>query len=149
MEVQRLPLTKTPFADIAGRLDMTETQVIETCKQLLDKGIIRRIAPSISHRKAGLGANPMTVLKVPDDKLDEIGNTIAGFAEVTHCYARTGWDYNLFFMLHGKTKELAVEQVKKIINELGIEDYRILFSTREFKKISFELPQINNGGEEI
>ena len=138
-EVQRLPLTTNPFAEIASRLNMDEKKIIEICKNLMEKGIIRRFGPSISHRNLGFQANPMTVIKVPEDKLEEVGLKIAAESEVTHCYARSGWEYNLFFMVHKKTKEDSIKLVNSILNKIGDFEYRILFSVKELKKISFEI----------
>ena len=138
-EVQRLSITPTPFRDVAEKLDVAEEDVIKTCEDLLDRGIIRRFGPSISHRKLGYGSNPMAVLKVPEERLDEVGSFIASQEGVTHCYHRTGWDYNMFFMIHGKDRESAVRKANLIIESTGIKYYKLLLSIREFKKTSFEL----------
>ncbi len=142
IEVQRLPLTQKPFLEIAKKLHIQEDEVITICKNLLDQKIIRRFGPSISHRKTGFTANPMTAMKVPQEKINEIGRAIATEPEVTHCYARSGWEYNLFFMIHAKTKEEGKRKAVSIIKKVGSYEHCILFSTREFKKISFELPKI-------
>jgi DNA-binding Lrp family transcriptional regulator len=138
-EVQRLPLTTRPFQEIAERLGMDEREVLEITSGLLEKGIIRRIGISVAHRKLGMVANPMTVLNVPEDRLDEIGQRIGDEPEVTHCYSRKGWDYNIFFMTHSKTREEAVAKVDRIMATTGISDYRLLFSTKELKKVPFEI----------
>ena len=140
-EVQRLPLTQKPFAEVASRLNINENTVMKICNDLLQKGIIRRFGPSISHRKAGFNANPMTVINVPENKVEEVGNIIASQPDVSHCYARSGWKYNLFFMIHGKTKEESIERASSIVKKIGTYDYRILFSIRELKKTSFEIPK--------
>jgi siroheme decarboxylase len=138
--VQRLPLIPEPFAAVATQLGMTEDEILSICTNLLERGAIRRIAPSVSHRKFGFSANPMCVLKVPEDRLEEIGMQIASDPRVTHAYARDGWKYNVFFMVHGKTREQGIEVAEEIIHRTGIGEYELFFSTRELKKISFELP---------
>ena len=139
-EVQRLPLTSRPFLQIAKRLGVEEREVLRITTSLMESGVIRRIGVSIAHRKLGMEANPMTVLNVPEDRLDEIGQLIAAEPEVTHCYSRKGWDYNIFFMTHSRTREEAEAKVERIMEKTGINDYRLLYSTRELKKIPFELP---------
>jgi len=143
-EVQRLPLSERPYAEVADRLGMEEEGVMAMCKDLLEKGIIRRFGPSISHRKVGFAGNPMTVLNVPEEKLDDVGREIASERDVTHCYARSGWDYNLFFMIHARTREEGLDRAREIVRTTGIQDYRIMFSVNEFKKIPFEIPKENN-----
>ena len=143
-EVQRLPLTKRPFAEIADRLGMKEEGVMIMCNDLLDRGVIRRFGPSISHRKVGFAGNPMTVLNVPEEELDDVGREIASEPDVTHCYARSGWDYNLFFMIHARTREEGLDRAHEIVSTTGIQGYRIMFSIKELKKIPFEIPKENN-----
>jgi len=120
---------------------MEEEDVISICADLLDRGIIRRFGPSINHRELGYGANPMTVLKVPEDRMDEVGRLIASEPGVTHCYSRSGWEYNLFFMIHARTRDEGVARAKTIVERTGLNDYRHLFSLKEFKKVSFEIPK--------
>lgn len=139
VEVQRLPLIQKPFAEIASRLNLDEKTVLKICNDLLEKGVIRRFGPSISHRKVGFNANPMTAVKVPENRVKEIGFELANEPDVTHCYERSGWDYNIFFMIHSKTKAEGINRVKTILNKIGDYEYRILFSICEFKKISFEI----------
>jgi siroheme decarboxylase len=141
--VQRLPLVPEPYGEVATRLGMTEDEVIDICNDLITRGAIRRIAPSVSHRKFGFSANPMCVLNVPEDRLEEVGTLIASDRRVTHAYARDGWKYNVFFMVHGKTREEGIEVAEEIIQRTGIQEYQLFFSTRELKKTSFELPTEN------
>ncbi|MFQ5883524.1 MAG: Lrp/AsnC family transcriptional regulator [Thermoplasmata archaeon] len=143
-EVQRLPLTQRPFAEIADHLNLDEEDVLTMCRDLLRRGVIRRFGPSISHRKAGFAGNPLTVLKVQEERVDELGRAIAAEPDVTHCYARSGWDYNLFFMLHTRTREEGLDRARAIAGKTGIRDFRVLFSVREFKKVPFEISKENN-----
>ncbi|SHK22012.1 hypothetical protein [Thermocrinis minervae] len=91
----------------------------------------------LNHRKAGFAANGMVVWKVPEERVQEVGNYLAGFKGVSHCYERTttdSWHYNLFSMVHGREAHEVQTFAERVSKELGIDDYRILFSTREFKK---------------
>jgi DNA-binding Lrp family transcriptional regulator len=143
-EVQRLPLSERPFAEVADRLGVGEEGVMVMCRDLLERGVIRRFGPSISHRKVGFAGNPMTVLNVPEERLDDVGREVASEPDVTHCYTRSGWDYNLFFMIHARTREEGLERAMEIVTSTGIEDFRFMFSVDEFKKIPFEIPKENN-----
>lgn len=138
--VQRLPLVPEPFAEVATHLGISEDEVLDICIDLVNRGAIRRFAPSVSHRRFGFSANPMCVLNVPEERLDEVGTTIASDSRVTHAYARDGWKYNIFFMVHGKTREESISVAEEIIQRTGIAEYELFFSIRELKKTSFELP---------
>jgi DNA-binding Lrp family transcriptional regulator len=144
--LQSLPLTSQPFREIAERLDKPIDEVLATADELLEKGYVRRFGPSINHRKMGYVANPMTVMRVPDDRLDEVGRIIASHPGVTHCYARSGWDYNLFFMTHAKTRNEGIAKAEKIVSGTGVSDYKLLFSIQEFKKTSLDITQLLDEG---
>ena len=138
-EVQRISIVEQPFLEVARRLDMNEDEIIEITKNLLDKHFIRRFSASLSHQRLGIGANAMVVLNCPEERIDEVGNKVASFSDVTHCYFRTGWDYNIFFMVHGYSRTESTGKANKIIDTLGIDDYKILFSEKEFKKTSLSV----------
>lgn len=140
-EVQDLPLVKNPYLEVAKRLGMEEDEVFNLCKNLIERKVIRRLGPSISHRKFGFSANPMTVLRVPENNIDEVGEKIAQEPDVTHCYGRSGWDYNLFFMIHSKDKDAARLRAQEIVEKTGVKDFKILFSIKELKKTSFRIPK--------
>lgn len=137
-----IPLTKTPYKDIADGLGMTEEEVIDRLKALLENGKIRRLAASIAHRKIGINSNAMVVWKVPSDKVDECGPIMAAFEEVTHCYERPtfpGWEYNVFTMIHGYTDEECENVIESIKQKTGMDDYVMLYSEREFKKVGVRI----------
>jgi DNA-binding Lrp family transcriptional regulator len=99
--------------------------------------VMRRFAAILRHREAGFIANGMIVWNVPTDSVDEIGNRLATFPEVSHCYRRPvykDWRFNLFSMIHARSLESAKKIALEISKIIGIDDYQILFSTREFKK---------------
>ena len=76
-------------------------------------------------------------MKVPEEEVDEKGIKIASFPQVSHCYRRPvypDWEFNLFSMIHSRTIEAAEKIAKEISTVIGVETYKILFSSREFKK---------------
>jgi DNA-binding Lrp family transcriptional regulator len=78
---------------------------------------------------------------VPDDKIEDIGEMMADFREVTHCYQRkpqNDWRYNLFTMVHGDSKDECYEIARRMSKTSGINEYALLFSEKEFKKTSME-----------
>nr|WP_321496234.1 siroheme decarboxylase subunit beta [uncultured Methanolobus sp.] len=137
-----IPLKRSPFADIASELGISEQEIIDRLKRMQDAEVIRRFGASIGHRDVGIVANAMCVWNVPDERTEEVGTIMAGFSEVTHCYERPralGWDYNLFAMVHSYTKEDCEEVAARISEVTAIKDYKLLFSDREFKKTGVRL----------
>ena len=134
-----LPLVKRPFRLIGERLQIPEETIIKRIVYLKEKGLIRRFGAAVRHRDLGIMANAMVVWDVPGDKTNEAGSIMAGFSEVSHCYQRPrfpGWPYNLFTMVHGRTREECVRTAEQISEATGMEKYKLLFSTAELKKIS-------------
>jgi len=134
-----IPLEPKPFEMLAKKAGISEDEFIKKVNEFLDKGYIRRFGAAIRHRKAGITANGMGVWIVPDEDRERVGKIMASFKEVSHCYERPsfeGWPYNLFTMIHGKTKEDCYEVAKKISEATGIKNYKLLFSSQEFKKES-------------
>lgn len=132
-----MPLIKRPFALYSDELGIGEDLVIDKLKEFEHRGVMRRFAAILNHRRVGFSANGMVVWKAPEDKMDEIGSKIAAFKAVTHCYERTCsgvWHYNLFSMVHGRSREEVEEIAGEIRNETSLKEYMILYSKKEFKK---------------
>ena len=141
-ELQKdLEIIQRPFLKSAQKLGITEEQLLEKAKYYEEIGVMRRFAAILRHRDAGFIANGMIVWKVPTDKIDEIGSKLGAFPQVSHCYQRPvyqDWPYNVFSMIHCKSQQDAEKMAKEVQKQIGIDDYRILFSSREFKKTRVE-----------
>ncbi len=136
-----LPLVTQPFKVIAGEVGLTEEEVIAKIQEWAKKGTIRRFGAILRHREAGFRENAMVVWRVPAKHVEKVGKIMATFKEVSHCYERLtypGWPYNLFTMIHGRTKEECEEVARKISKATDTKDFKLLYSTREFKKVSMK-----------
>ena len=134
-----IPLEPRPFEKLAKKIGISEDEFIKKANDFLEKSYIRRFGAAIRHRKAGITANGMGIWIVPEADRERVGKIMATFKEVSHCYERPsfeGWPYNLFTMIHGRTKEDCYEVAKKISEAAGIKEYKLLFSSTEFKKES-------------
>jgi DNA-binding Lrp family transcriptional regulator len=137
-ELQKdLVVTPRPFDNSAKNLEITVDELFKKAIEYESIGVMRRFAAILRHRDAGFTANGMIVWKVPDDKIDEVGYKLASFPQVSHCYRRPvypDWPFNLFSMIHARTIGAAKKIAIELSNFVGINEYRILFSSREFKK---------------
>ena len=98
---------------------------------------MRRFAAVLYHRSAGFVPNGMGVWKVPDERVEEVGQLMAAFRGVSHCYQRPtypDWPYNLFSMTHGRTRDECEAVLDAIAEETGLEERIVLYSTKEWKK---------------
>jgi DNA-binding Lrp family transcriptional regulator len=136
-----LPDSLQPYRVIAKNLGVSEQWVLNKINTWFRDGYIRRIGAILYHRQAGFKSNVMTVWKVPKSKVNQVGKIMASLPEVSHCYERVTrphWQYNLYVMIHGKTKKDCDRVVNHIARKTGISDYQLLYSTREFKKQSMQ-----------
>jgi len=135
-----VPLKPTPFVDYARELGVSVTELQVMHRRFLDTGKMRRFAAVLHHRKAGFSANAMGVWAVPgnDAEVDRVGESMAGFRAVSHCYKRPtypDWPYNIFTMVHGKTQDECEKTLRAIADKTGIRDHSALYSTKEYKKV--------------
>ena len=136
-----IPLDPRPFLIAAEKVGMTEAEFIERIRRLKQDGVIRRFGATLRHQEAGFSSNAMVAWKVPEEKIEELGEKMAEFREVTHCYHRTPqpqWPYNIYTMIHGTSKQQCHKIAEKIAQATGIREYVLLFSEKEFKKTSME-----------
>jgi siroheme decarboxylase len=129
--------TSEPFQKAARVLGISTGELFAKAKEYEQIGVMRRFAAILRHRDAGFSANGMVVWKVPDNKIDEVGYKLAEFPQVSHCYRRpvfSDWPFNLFSMVHARTLSAAERIAQTMSSVVKIQEYSILFSTREFKK---------------
>ncbi|MDH3277884.1 MAG: Lrp/AsnC family transcriptional regulator [Nitrosopumilus sp.] len=141
-ELQKdMEIIDEPFVKAANNLGITEMELFEKMKEYQEIGVMRRFAAILRHRQVGFTANGMIVWKVPEDRIPEVGEKLGSFPQVSHCYERPtypDWPYNVFSMIHCKTHDEANDMAKTIQNQIHVNEYRILFSSREFKKTRVE-----------
>ncbi|HEY8583193.1 MAG TPA: Lrp/AsnC family transcriptional regulator [Capillimicrobium sp.] len=134
-----LPVVREPYAAAAAELGMTQDALLDHLAGMKERGLLRRVAAILFHRRAGFSANGMGVWQVPEDKIAEIGPRMAAFRGISHCYQRPtypDWPYALFTMAHGRSKEECDAILDAIEAEFpAIEDRAVLYSSTEFKKI--------------
>ncbi|KUK32122.1 MAG: Putative transcriptional regulator, AsnC family [Thermoanaerobacterales bacterium 50_218] len=137
-----IPLVKRPYFVLAQRLGISEEKLLAKIQDFLAQGIIRRFGAVVCHRDLGYTANVMVVWAVPEERLEEVGQLMAGFDQVSHCYQRSPslpeWPYNLYTMIHGRTPEECYRAVKALSQLSGVTDYQMLFSVEELKKTSMK-----------
>ena len=133
-----MPVISEPYAPAAAELGMTVPQLLEHLEGMKERGILRRVAAILFHRRAGFSANGMGVWNVPADRIDELGPQMAAYRGISHCYQRPtypDWPYSVFTMAHGRSKEECDGILDAIADEFSLTDRSTLYSSTEFKKI--------------
>lgn len=135
-----LALVPEPFEHLARKLGVDADVVIDRLRVLREGGAVKRLGLVVRHHELGFRANAMVVWDIPDDRVDELGERIAGHPFVTLCYRRRRlpprWPYNLFAMIHGKERHVVMEQIDQLNRSLGLQDrpQSVLFSQTRFKQ---------------
>ncbi len=150
-ELERgLPVTREPFAGIGSRLGIPESEVLERLQRLRSEGVIRRFRARIDQRKLGILANALVAWHVPRDRTEDVGARLARCPGVTHCYERRPvpgrWDYTHYTVHHAGSRQDVTAEVKRCAEMSGLDEYTIIFSTEELKRV----PAVRvreNGGE--
>jgi DNA-binding Lrp family transcriptional regulator len=129
---------ETPYAQAATELGLSEERLLDHLAGMQERGLLRRVAAILYHRRAGFSANGMGVWEVPEEQIFDIGCRMAAFRGISHCYQRPtyeDWPYSVFTMAHGRSKEECDAVLDAIAEETGIRGRATLYSSTEFKKI--------------
>ncbi len=135
-----LPLEPKPYAALGRSVGMTEAEVLDRLAALQAQGTIQRMGVIVKHRALGYRANAMVVWDIPDSQVAETGRAFSTYPFVTLCYRRPRrlpeWPYNLFCMIHGRSRQVVEEQIGRLRSECGLEaiPHAVLFSRRAFKQ---------------
>ena len=140
-----LPLVEQPYDELAQQLDLPVDELMERFRAMQESGVIRRIAAVPNHYALGYRANGMSVWNVPDEMVNELGARVGALAFVSHCYQRPRylpmWPYNLFAMVHGKSRDEVEQGVEEIALLLGehCRSHEVLYSKRILKKTGLRI----------
>ena len=136
-----IPVTSRPYLEISKKLKISEEILLKTLKALCDRGVIRRFGATIRHQKSGFAANAMVAWIVDEERIEEVGEKMSFFKEVSHCYRRNPtdeWPYNLYTMVHANNEDTCREIARTMSSETRVENYKLLFSRKELKKTSMK-----------
>lgn len=144
-----LPLVSRPWDDVAARVGLPVDELLARVETMLDAGVIRRIGAVPNHYAIGYTANGMSVWNVDDARVDAIGEFLGALEAVTHCYRRPrrlpGWPYNLFAMVHGRSRDAVEQEIADIAARIearfpgACRGRDVLFSTAILKKTGLRI----------
>ena len=143
-----LPLVTRPYHAIGGQIGVSGEEVMARLARMLEAGAIRRIGAVPNHYALGYSANGMSVWDVDDEHVARLGRMVGELPFVTHCYERVRhppqWPYNLFAMVHARTRDDVENKVGYIAAILGdaARARAVLYSTRILKKTGLRLTKL-------
>jgi DNA-binding Lrp family transcriptional regulator len=132
------PITSRPFLTVADELELTEDEVLERVARLKADGIIRRIGGNLVPGKLGF-VSTLCAASVPADKIDRFAEIVNRYPGVTHNYQRDN-TYNVWFTFIAPSMEEIEDNLRKIVEDTGVEDILNLPATKVFKiRAEFEV----------
>jgi siroheme decarboxylase len=140
-----LPLVAQPYRAVAAMLGVPHDEVLARIRAMVADGRIRRIGAVPNHYSLGYTANAMSVWDVDDAAVDELGRRVGALSFVSHCYLRPRrppeWPYNLFAMVHGRSRTETQGKLEVIRELLGpaLRGADALYSVRILKKTGMRL----------
>jgi siroheme decarboxylase len=133
-----MPVVAEPYAAAARELGLAQKAFLEHLSGMQERGLLRRVAAILYHRRAGFSANGMGVWQVPEERILDVGRQMACVRGISHCYQRPtyeDWPYSVFTMAHGRSKQECDAVLDAIAERTGIHERATLYSSTEFKKI--------------
>ena len=97
-----LPLSATPYADMAAQLGVSENEVLNTVRKLQHDGVISRVGPVFTPNR--IGVSTLAAMSIPPQELECVARIISAFPEVNHNYERDH-EFNLWFVVTACSEE--------------------------------------------
>lgn len=111
-----LPLSPTPYRDMAETLGTSEALVLQILERLQKAGVISRIGPVFKPKR--IGESTLAAMSVPAEKLEQVAAVISSYHEVNHNYEREH-DYNLWFVVTARSSTRLEEVLKEMEQATG------------------------------
>jgi len=117
------PICDSPYQQVAEQLNISETELIERLKKLLDDGVLSRFAPLYHAEKMG-GALTLAAVKAPENRFDEIAKIINAFPEIAHNYAREH-ELNMWFVIATQDSQRLTQVIIEIEQQTGLNVFNL------------------------
>ncbi|QDX40574.1 Lrp/AsnC family transcriptional regulator [Salarchaeum sp. JOR-1] len=132
------PVEERPFRAVARALDTTEDDVLERVERLLEMGVFRRFGAVLN--PPVIGSSTLAAVRAPDDRFEEIAETINAHRQVNHNYRRDH-EYNMWFVVTAASKDVRDRILADIERETGCEVLDLPMLTDYY--IDLEFPVMN------
>lgn len=131
------PLVERPFQALAGKLGISEAEVLERIAAMKASGLIRRIGGIFDSGRMGYYST-LCAVEVPRERIVAVGQLINRLPGVTHNYLRDH-AYNMWFTLTAASPEKAASILAELEKEIGL-PVTSMPTQKVYKiKVSFEV----------
>lgn len=127
---QDLPLSPTPFADMAMELGVSEQAVLDALQALQAQGVVSRVGPVLATHR--VGASSLAAMAVPAQRLEAVAEQVSRHPAVNHNYEREH-RFNLWFVATAPDESRLAAAIEELECDTGLralvlpmlEDYHI------------------------
>ena len=116
------PICERPYTEIAERLGISETELLERLQRMLATRVLTRFGPMFQVERMG-GAFVLAAMRVPDAEWLRVLEIVNAFPEVAHNYRRESdrnCEFNMWFVLATETADGIDTAVRRIEEASGL-----------------------------
>lgn len=117
------PLSDEPYAEVAAKLAITETDLLNRLSRLLEEKTLTRFGPMYDAQKLG-GAFSLVAIQVPEKDFEQVAEVVNSYPEVAHNYQRDH-DFNMWYVLATETPEQIDEVNRDIERRTGLKVFNM------------------------
>jgi len=133
MELEyNFPFDEKPFQLIGEKLGISEREVIEIVKGLIDREIVKRVGMYVSFRAKGM-ESALIAAAIPPENLEKFRKIALGIRELTHNFIRNHPRYNVWYVLKAEGKESLDKKIAELMSEVKCKEYVVLYSKKSLK----------------
>lgn len=138
----RLPLTSTPYADMAHQLGMQEDDLLSLLKELQSSQILSRVGAVFKPNRVGVST--LAAMAVPEDRLEAIADIISDYPSVNHNYEREH-HFNLWFVVTAEDASQLENILETMQKQTGIVILSLPMEQEYHIDLGFPLELIEGG----
>ncbi len=112
------PLTSRPFRDAGARLGLSEGELIDGVRELIEAGQLSRFGPLWNAEQLG-GGVCLAAMAVPPERFDDVAEQVNAHPEIAHNYERSH-ELNMWFVVSAEDPRRIGEVIAEIERETGL-----------------------------
>jgi DNA-binding Lrp family transcriptional regulator len=132
------PVAERPFRRVADALGVSETDALRRVQRLRERGIFRRFGAVLN--PPVIGASTLAAVQAPEERFDEIAETINDYRQINHNYRRDH-EWNMWFVVTAGSLSRRDAILADIEAETGCEVLNLPMLTDFY--IDLEFPVVN------
>ncbi|MCE5271273.1 Lrp/AsnC family transcriptional regulator [bacterium] len=138
------PAVERPFAEIGRSLGLSEQEVLDTLRSLVERRVIRRFGAVFDSHRLGY-VSTLVAVRIPEpERLPEVAAAVGRYLEVTHNYERTD-RFNLWFTLIAESPARMETILAQVAALPGVAEVRSL-PQLDLYKVRAEFRPLEGGG---